>query len=44
VFIFGDLNYRIDLPNEVVRPAIEKGEFDKLKEFDELVISFKYFA
>jgi len=27
VFIFGDLNYRISLPNEIVRPAILKGEY-----------------
>lgn len=36
VFLFGDLNYRINLPNEVVRPAIEKKDFNTLKEHDEL--------
>ena len=43
MFLFGDLNYRIDLPNEIVRPAIERKEFNKLKEYDELINSFKLY-
>ena len=43
VFIFGDLNYRINLPNEVVRPAISKGEYNLLKEHDELISCFKLY-
>lgn len=41
VFIFGDLNYRICLPNEVVRPAVEKRDYARLKEADELLQAFK---
>jgi len=43
VFIFGDLNYRINQPNEVVRGACESGQQEKLKEYDELMLAFKYF-
>jgi hypothetical protein len=41
VFIFGDLNYRICLPNEVVRPALKKNDYVVLKESDELLQAFK---
>ena len=44
VLIFGDLNYRICLHNEVVRPAIAAGNFDQLKEQDELIQSFQTFS
>jgi len=37
VFIFGDLNYRICLPNEVVRNAVYIKDYPKLKEADELL-------
>lgn len=43
VFIFGDLNYRICLPNEIVRPAIASKDYDKLKENDELLQAFKIY-
>jgi len=43
VFIFGDLNYRICLPNEIVRPAIERKDWPLLKEADELLQSMKAF-
>mmetsp|Transcript_3819 Transcript_3819/g.2842 ORF Transcript_3819/g.2842 Transcript_3819/m.2842 type:complete len:173 (-) Transcript_3819:420-938(-) len=43
VFIFGDLNYRINQPNEVVRPACEKKQYQGLKESDELMVAFKQF-
>ena len=41
IFIFGDLNYRINLANEVVRPAIAKGDYAYLKENDELIQAIK---
>ena len=41
MFIFGDLNYRIDLPNEIVRPALERREYHKLKDHDELIKFYK---
>ena len=43
VYIFGDLNYRICLPNEIVRPAIAKHEYAMLKEHDELLQAFKIY-
>ena len=43
MFIFGDLNYRIDLPNASVRHDVEKKDYSKLKEYDELITSFKTF-
>lgn len=43
VFIFGDLNYRICLPNDVVRKAIKERDFDKLKAADELLQAFKIY-
>jgi hypothetical protein len=43
VFIFGDLNYRINLPNEVVRPAVSKVDYNLLKDSDELISSFKLY-
>eukprot|EP01135_Chromosphaera_perkinsii_P007233 Nk52_evm41s745 gene=Nk52_evmTU41s745 len=33
----GDFNYRIDLPNEVVRPAVSEGNFFVLSQQDQLV-------
>ena len=44
VFIIGDLNYRIDLPNETVRLAVEKKEYAKLKEHDELMSFYKMYS
>lgn len=41
VFIFGDLNYRICLPNENVRNYVHEGKYDKLKEADELLQAIK---
>jgi hypothetical protein len=38
------LNYRICLPNEVVRPAIAKGDYAMLKEHDELIQSAKLYS
>lgn len=35
---FGDLNYRISMPNEYCRNLIEKGAFDELLEADQLVL------
>jgi hypothetical protein len=43
VLLFGDLNYRINLPNEVVRPAVERKEYDKLLEHDELTASYNLY-
>lgn len=40
MFIFGDLNYRIALPNDVVRPAVARRDFDLLKKHDEMIQSF----
>jgi phosphatidylinositol-bisphosphatase len=37
------LNYRIDLPNASVRHDVEKKDYTKLKEYDELITSFKTF-
>ena len=41
MFIFGDLNYRICLPNEVVRPAVERKDWALLKQADELLQAVK---
>lgn len=38
VIWLGDFNYRIGLPNEQVKPLIERGEYSKLFEFDQLHI------
>ena len=43
VYIFGDLNYRINQANEVVRPALAKGDIEALKEHDELISSVKLY-
>ena len=43
VFIFGDLNYRINLQNEVVKPAIIRQDYELLKEHDELISSFNMY-
>ncbi|CDW85515.1 endonuclease exonuclease phosphatase family protein [Stylonychia lemnae] len=43
VFIFGDLNYRICLPNDQVRGAIQNKDYPKLKEADELLQAFKQY-
>lgn len=43
VFLFGDLNFRIDSTNEFVRPAIKKGDFKFLKSHDELLSSFELY-
>lgn len=43
VFIFGDLNYRINLQNEVVKPAIARKDYELLKEHDELMSAFKLY-
>jgi hypothetical protein len=37
VFIFGDLNYRICLPNDLVRNSIKANDYSKLKDADELL-------
>ncbi|XP_028418102.1 inositol polyphosphate 5-phosphatase OCRL-1-like [Dendronephthya gigantea] len=37
VFWFGDLNYRIDLPNEDVRKSIDEVEYEYLLEHDQLI-------
>ncbi|MFN9939336.1 MAG: hypothetical protein ACK56I_07665 [bacterium] len=31
MFLFGDLNYRISLPNDVVKAAIKKKDYALLK-------------
>ena len=36
VFWFGDLNYRIDLPNETVRYLIEVNDYHNLVEHDQV--------
>lgn len=41
MFLFGDLNYRIELPNEVVRPSAKNKEWNFLKMSDELIKAFK---
>lgn len=43
-FIFGDLNYRICLSNEVVRPAVSRKDYQLLKEADELIQAQKQYA
>ena len=40
VFIFGDLNYRICLPNDQVRNGVLTRDYNKLKEADELLQAF----
>ncbi len=40
IFIFGDLNYRICLQNEIVRPAIQNKNYEILKKHDELLQAF----
>jgi synaptojanin len=37
VFLFGDLNYRINLPREVVQTSVTNKKYDALKENDELI-------
>lgn len=37
LFLFGDLNYRITLPNDVVRPSCKTKDWDLLKGHDELI-------
>jgi hypothetical protein len=40
VFIFGDLNFRIELPNEIVRPLVinlTPKNMGQLKASDELI-------
>ena len=37
------MNYRICLPNEVVRPAVDKKDWQILKDSDELIQSVKAF-
>lgn len=44
IFIFGDLNFRIALPNEFVRAAVTKKDFAALKEHDELIHAFKTYG
>jgi len=41
VFIFGDLNYRINLPNEQVRALVEQRNYDPLKAADELLTAVR---
>ena len=36
VFWFGDLNYRIDLPNEIVRNLIDTNQYHDLIEHDQV--------
>lgn len=43
VFLFGDLNYRIAATNDLVRPAITKGDFRILKANDELMQAFELY-
>ena len=41
VFWFGDLNYRIDLPNETVRNLIDTNKFHDLVEHDQLIAQMR---
>lgn len=36
IFFLGDLNYRLDLPNEIVREMLEQGNYDKILNHDQL--------
>ena len=38
-FIFGDLNFRIDLPDEMVRAQINKKNYKALQQRDQLLTS-----
>ena len=40
MFLFGDLNYRITLPNDVVRPALRSMDYELLKANDEMIQAF----
>jgi hypothetical protein len=44
VFILGDLNYRIAMPNEFVRSALQKQDIKALKDHDELIQAFKMYS
>jgi hypothetical protein len=44
IFLFGDLNYRIELPNDVVRPSVKKQEWALLKQHDELIAAFRKYG
>jgi hypothetical protein len=47
VFLFGDLNFRIELPNEVVRAALAKESIESiafLKKHDELLSLWQLFG
>ncbi|CAB4015709.1 inositol polyphosphate 5-phosphatase OCRL-1 isoform X2 [Paramuricea clavata] len=41
VFWFGDLNYRIDLPNETVRNYIDTNQYHDLVEHDQLIAQMR---
>ena len=43
VFLFGDLNFRIQNTNEVVRKAVQFKDINSLKEYDELNSFLKQF-
>lgn len=43
VFLFGDLNYRINMPREVVMTSVMKKSYDILKDQDELIQSVKQY-
>lgn len=44
VFIFGDLNYRINLPNEQVRKLVAENNYAPMKEADELLQAIKAYS
>lgn len=43
VFLFGDLNYRINLPREVVASSVDRKAYDILKENEELILLFNQY-
>ena len=43
VYLFGDLNYRIAQPNNLVRDAINRGDEKFLKDNDELLQAFQMY-
>ena len=36
IYILGDLNFRVDLPNKEAREAVSQNNIEYLKQFDEL--------
>ena len=41
IYVFGDLNFRILQPNDVVRPSVQRKEYEFLKNYDELIQGFR---